>query len=105
MGEPRGVPTALLTVSDLRLIGSSLGRCGVPSSLGLQRVGSQRQIRAQNYLALETSGFETAVCLGDLLEADPLGDSRPNGAGCQKAEEPLQVLPEPGGMSCPHGVD
>jgi hypothetical protein len=29
---------------------------------------------------------------------EALGDARPDGASCQQAEEPLQVLPEPGGM-------
>jgi hypothetical protein len=30
------------------------------------------------------------VSLGDLIEGDPLGDARPDGARCQQAEEPLQ---------------
>ena len=45
------------------------------------------------------------LSLGDLIEGDPLGGARPDGASCQQAEEPLQVLPEPGGMSRPHHVD
>src|SRR5262249_35092340 len=35
----------------------------------------------------------SAVCLGDLIEGDPLGDARPDGASCQQAEGPLQVAP------------
>jgi hypothetical protein len=29
--------------------------------------------------------LETAVCLGDLLEGDPLGDARPDGIGAPPA--------------------
>jgi hypothetical protein len=53
-------------------------------------VASRREVRAQDDLALETARLETAVCLGHLIEGDPLGDARPDGAGCQQAEEPLQ---------------
>src|SRR5262249_38467229 len=56
-------------------------------------------------LAVETARLETAVCLGDLIEGDPLGDARSDGASCQQAEEPLQIFPEPGGMSRPHHID
>jgi hypothetical protein len=55
---------------------------------------SRREVRAQDELALEAT-----VCLGDLIEGDPLGDARPDGASRQQAEEMLQVLAEPGGMS------
>jgi len=48
-----------------------------------------REVRAQDELALETARLETAVCLGDPIEGDPLGDARPDGARCQQAEEPL----------------
>src|SRR5262249_43570284 len=64
-----------------------------------------RKVRAQNELALETARFETAVCLDDFIEGNPLGDARPDGASCQHAEESLQVLPEPGGMPPPHPID
>src|SRR5262245_37185023 len=63
------------------------------------------RIRAQDELALETARLETAVCLGDLIERDPLGDTGSDGASCQQAEEPLQIFPEPGGMSRPHHID
>src|SRR5215469_17891168 len=84
--------------------------CGVDGSglrLALRRfpVASWREVRAQHELAVETACLETAVCLGDLIEGDPLGDARPDGASCQQAEEPLQILPEPSGMSRPHHVD
>ena len=65
----------------------------------------RRKVRAQDELALKTPRLDAAVCLGDLIEGDPLGDARPDFARCQQAEEPLQVLPEPGGMSRPHHVD
>jgi hypothetical protein len=32
------------------------------------------------------------VCLGDLIEGDPLGDTRPDTPSLQQAEEPFQVL-------------
>ncbi len=70
-----------------------------------QPVASRREVRAQDELALKTARLKTAVCLGDLIEGDPLGDARPDGAGCQQPEEPLQVFAEPGGMSRPHHVD
>ena len=68
-------------------------------------VASRREVRAQDELAFETARLETAVCLGDLIEGDPLGDARPDGASCQQAEEPLQILPEPGRMARPHHTD
>src|SRR5262245_49231445 len=40
---------------------------------------SQREIRAQDKLALEATRLETAVCFGDLIEGDPFGDARPDG--------------------------
>jgi hypothetical protein len=58
--------------------------------------------RAKDELALETARLEPTMCLGDLIEGDPLGDARLDGASCQQAEELLQVLQEPGGMSRPH---
>src|SRR5262249_56558535 len=59
------------------------------------------EFRAQDELALETARLKTAVCLGDLIERDPFGDARSDSASCQHAKEPLQVLPEPGGMQPP----
>jgi hypothetical protein len=41
-------------------------------------IASRREVRAQDDLALETARLETAVCLGDLIEGDPLGDARPD---------------------------
>ena len=32
-------------------------------------------LRAKDELALKTARFETAVCLSDLIEADPLSDT------------------------------
>ena len=68
-------------------------------------VAARREVRAQDELALETARFETAVGLGDLVEGDALGDARPDGAGFQQAEEPFQILLEPGGMQRPHRID
>jgi hypothetical protein len=53
---------------------------------------SRRELWAQDELALETARFEAAVSLGDLVEGDPIGDMRPDGASCQETEQPLQVL-------------
>src|SRR5215472_17634912 len=90
--------------------GRSGRACGVDGSglrLALRRlpVASWREVRAQDELAVEASRLETSVCLGDLVEGDARGDARPDSASCQQAEEPLQILPEPGGMSCPHHID
>ena len=68
-------------------------------------VTSRREVRAKDELAFETTGLKTAVCLGDLIEGDPLRDARSDGASCQQTEEPPQVLAEPGRMSRPHHVD
>jgi hypothetical protein len=56
-----------------------------------QPVASRPQVRAQDELALETTRLETAVCLGYLIEGNPPGDVRPDGACCQQAEEPLHL--------------
>src|SRR6516162_6416111 len=64
-----------------------------------------RKLRAQDELAVETAGLDTAVCLGDPIEGDPLGNAWPDGASCQQSEQPLQILPEPGRVLCPHQVD
>ena len=78
---------------------------GLRLALSWLPVASWREVRAQHKLAVETARLETAVCLGDLIEGDALGDARPDGASCQQAEEPLQILPEPGGMPRPHRID
>jgi hypothetical protein len=57
------------------------------------------EVRAQDELAVETAHLKTPVCLGDLIERDPPGNAQPDGASCQQAEEPLEVLPEPRGMA------
>src|SRR3954463_13479471 len=59
--------------------------------LALRRhpIASRWEIRAQDKFALKAARLETVMCLGDLIEGDPLGDARPDGAGCQQAEEPL----------------
>src|SRR5215469_3149422 len=67
------------------------------SSLALRR-----EVRAQYEFALQSSRLETAMRLGHLIEGDPLGDARPDGASHQEAKETLQVLPEPCGMARPH---
>ena len=92
----------LRTDTQSKVAGRGLDGSGARLALRRHPVASRREVRAQDELALETARFETAVCLGDLIEGDPLGDARPDGASCQQAEEPLQVLPEPGGMSRPH---
>src|SRR5215467_13088141 len=90
--------------------GRSGRACGVDGSglrLAVRRlsVASWRKVRAQHELAVETSRLETAMCLGDLIEGDAFGDAWPDGASCQQAEEPLQILPEPRGMPRPHRID
>src|SRR5262249_24117756 len=89
---------ALVLLGSLDGSGARLARRRHP-------VASRREVRAQNELALETARLKTAMCLGDLIEGDPLGDPRPDGVSCQQPEEPLQVLAEPGGMSRPHHID
>ena len=54
---------------------------------------ARRETRAQDELALETARLKTAVSLGDFIEGNPLGDTWPDGARCQQAEEPLQIPP------------
>src|SRR5262245_39890376 len=66
---------------------------------------SRWKIWAQDEFTLETARFETPVCVGDLVEGDPLGDARLDGVRCQQAEESLQILSEPGGMARAHDVD
>src|SRR5262245_16119418 len=80
-------------------------RGGKEGTVRLSRIASPREIRAQDGLALEAARLETAVGVGDLVEGDALGDARLDGARCQQAEEPLQVLPEQGGMARPRRVD
>jgi len=87
-----------------KYFGSRLGRRGARLALRPHPVASRRELRAQDELALETARLETAVCLGDLIEGDPLGDMRPDITSLQQAEEPFQVLPEPAGMQRPHQV-
>src|SRR5262249_32257866 len=65
--------------------GRGLDGSGARLALSRRAVASQRQIRAQHELAIETARLETAVRLGDLIEGDPLGDARPDSAGCQYA--------------------
>src|SRR5215469_15545011 len=61
--------------------GCGRGLDGSRARLSLRySVGSRREVRAQDELALETAPFETAVCLGDLVEGDALRDARPDGA-------------------------
>src|ERR1700732_5019480 len=81
-----------------------MGRSGARLALRQHPVASRRELRAQHELALETARLKTAVCLGDLIEGDPLGDMRPDTTSLQKAEEPFQVLPKPAGMQRPHQV-
>ena len=78
--------------------GRKWGPARAEAALGRVATG----VRAQDELAVETVRLKTAVCLGDLIEGDALGDARSDGASRQQAEEPLQVLPEPGGLSRPH---
>src|SRR5439155_15291817 len=93
--------------ADRRRSGRGRGLDGSGARLARRRhpVASRREVRAQDELAVETARLETAVCLGNLIEGDPLSDARPDGASCQQAEEPLKVLPEPVGMSRPHHID
>ena len=66
---------------------------------------SRLEGRSGHELTVETARLDAAVRLGDLLEGDSLDDTRPDGASCKKVEEPLEILPEPGGMLRPHEVD
>jgi hypothetical protein len=52
-------------------------------------------MRTKDELAIETARLQPAVCLGNLLEGDPLGDARPDGANFQATEEPFKVVSEP----------
>jgi hypothetical protein len=76
---------------NLNMVNWVLTLDGNGARLALRRhsVASRREVRAQDELALETARLETAVCLGDLIEGNPLSDARPDGADCQQAEEPL----------------
>jgi hypothetical protein len=82
-----------------------------PDERGAQRalrrhpVAPRWQVRAQHQLAFETARLDSAVCIGDLVEGDPLGDARPYSVSGQQAREPLQILVEPGGMSRSHRID
>ena len=66
----------------------SRGRCLDESrarlALSWHPVALRREVWAENELAVETARLETAVCLGYLVERDPLGDARPNGPSCQQ---------------------
>ena len=84
--------------------GRCLDECRARLVLSWHPVALRGEVWAENELAVETARLETAVCLGYLVERDPLGDARPNGPSCQQPEEPLQVLPEPRRMSRPHDV-
>jgi mono/diheme cytochrome c family protein len=66
--------------------GRGRGLDGSGARLALRRhpLASRREVRAEDELALETARLKTAVCLGDLIEGDPLGDARPDGASCQQ---------------------
>ena len=55
-----------------------MGRSGARLALRQHPVASRRELRAQDEFARETARLETAVCLGDLIEGDPLGDTRPD---------------------------
>src|SRR5581483_11523497 len=79
--------------------GRSLEGRGARLALRRRPLAARGEVRAEDKLALETARLETAVCLGDLIEGDPLGHARPDSASCQQAEKPLQVLLEPVGMS------
>jgi hypothetical protein len=71
------------------------------------KVYRSNSVWAQDELSIEPSRFNAAMRLDDLLERNPLGDARADGASCQKAEKPLQILFERGGMPRPHesGLD
>jgi hypothetical protein len=53
---------------------------GARLALRRRPVAPRLEVRAQDELALKTARFQTAVRLGDLIERDPLGDARPDGA-------------------------
>src|SRR5215510_1181942 len=65
----------------------------------------RRQLRAQNELAFETAGFETAMCVHDLIKGYPRGDVWVDGAGRQQLEPPPEIFLEPGRVPRPHRVD
>ena len=65
--------------------GASLEAVAVSRRAGTRSRGGRRS-GAQDELALKTARLETAVCLGHLIEGDPLGDARPDGTRCQQAE-------------------
>ena len=58
--------------------GRGPGTSGTRLALRRQPVTARRKVRAQDELAIETACLETAMCLCDLIERDPLGDARPD---------------------------
>ena len=54
-----------------------MGLGGARLALRRHAVASRREVGAEDELALATVRLETAVCLGDLIEGDPLGDAQP----------------------------
>ena len=74
--------------ADAGRSGRACGSDGSGLRLVLRRlsVASWRKVRAQDELAAETSRLETTVCLGDLIEGDPLSDAWSDGVSCQQAE-------------------
>src|SRR5215468_7150952 len=65
----------------------------------------RRQLGAQNELAFETAGFETAMRVHNLIKGDPRGDVWVDGASRQQLEQPSEIVLEPGRMPRPHRVD
>jgi hypothetical protein len=46
-------------------------------------VARRRKVWAQDELALKAAAFEAAMCVGDLIKGDALGNARSDSAGCQ----------------------
>ena len=87
------------------LVGSGRHGSRAVSGCGCTRLRYDGRSGDKDDLAIKTARLKTAVRLGHLIKGNPLGDARLDGTRFQQAKEPLQVLPEPGGMQCPHLIE
>jgi hypothetical protein len=74
-------------------LGAKFSAVGSKHRGGRPLITSRPYVRAQHELARKTARFKPAMRRGDLVERDPLGNTRPDNAGGQQSEKPLQILP------------
>ena len=60
--------------------------------VGVRPVAPRWELRAQDELPLEAARLEPAVCLGDLIEGNPLGNARADGTRCQQTQNVYRIL-------------